>query len=60
MLKFEDFKKNLVLHNKYYGGKTDTKDNCGRVTDYEYDKDELNTTESYRCQCNKFGGSDKI
>ena len=63
MIKLKDFKKmELNFLNYYRGGRTDTeykKDNGFKYRDYDYDKEEVNATESHRCHCNVEGGSDK-
>lgn len=63
MLSLKEFKKfKLPILNHVKGGVEDTtykKTDGFRYKDYKYSSNELNETDSYDCQCNKYGGTDK-
>lgn len=63
MMSLKEFKKfKLPVLNLVKGGVEDTayKKNDGfSYRDYKYGNNELNETDSYNCQCNKYGGTDR-
>jgi len=63
MSKIKDFKKmELNFLNQFRGGVENTsykQENGHSYKDYKYANAEFNSTESYNCQCNVYGGTDK-